>query len=400
MLGRIGMVTLIIALVLALYGLGALLYASSRITRAPVAGLESGEVYHVLVTGSDSRENLTRRQRRQLHVGGDAGGTRTDTIFVLSVRGTSAAMLAFPRDLLVTRCDGSTGRINAASGIGGDSCLVETVSQLSGLPIRHTVEIDFRGFRDVVEAVGGVELCLEDPINDRDAGIDLPAGCQRLNGVDALGYVRVRKIDNDLERIKRQQEFLNALAGEVAAPSTALNPIRLYRTAGAIGGALRADDGLSTLDLLRLAVGARGVAAGGIVAETVPADAATVGGASVLDVNRPAADALFERFRSGAIFDDMPRSRRTVAPGDVELVVLNGSGVDGLAGRTAEQLTALGFTVRDVGNASDTTTSVVRYPPGQLAEARTVAEHVPGGGVEVEEDGDVADVTLVIGTSR
>jgi LCP family protein required for cell wall assembly len=385
--------------VLVLYGLGALLYTSSRVTRDPVEGLSRGNVYNVLVTGSDSRADLTRRQQRQLNVGRDIGGIRTDTIFVLSIRGGRTAMLAFPRDLFVTRCDGSSGRINGATSIDGTSCLVETVSQLSGLPIRHTVQINFRGFRDVVNAVNGVELCLDRPISDRDAGIDLPEGCQQLNGVDALGYVRVRKIDNDLERIKRQQQFLKALAGEIATPATVLNPIRLYGTAGAVGGALTADDSLSSLDMLRLAIGARGVAGGKIIAETVPATPATVGGASVLEVTRPAADTLFERFRSGAIFDDVPASDREVAPEDVEVAVLNGSGVSGLAGRTADQLEALGFTVRDVGNAEPTKTTVVRHPPGQDAEARLVAEQMPGGDVAIEEDAGVGVVTLVLGSS-
>ena len=385
-------------LALALYGLGALLYASSRITREPVDGLSHGRVYHVLVTGSDSRSELTRRQRREFNVGGDAGGTRTDTIFVLSIKGSRAAMLAFPRDLFVTRCDGSSGRINAATGIDGQSCLVETVSSLSGLPIRHSVQIDFRGFRTVVNAVGGVELCLDRPISDRDAGIDLPAGCQVLRGVDALGYVRVRKIDSDLERIKRQQQFLKALAEEVAQPSTVLNPIRFYGTAGAIGSALRADDSLSSIDLLRLAIGGRGVAGGRIVSETVPATPATIGGAAVLQVAQPDADELFERFRSGAIFDEVPSSDRTVAPEDVEVRVLNGSGVEGLAGRTAQELDAAGFTVVDVGNASATTTTVIRYPPGQEAEARTLASQAPGD-VSIEEDSGVEVVTLVLGSS-
>ncbi|CAN5785559.1 hypothetical protein BH23ACT10_BH23ACT10_14170 [soil metagenome] len=388
----------IVVLVLALYGLGALLYASSRITRQPVDGLSSGSVYHVLVTGSDSRENLTRRQRRQLNVGGDPGGTRTDTIFVLSIRGSKAAMLAFPRDLFVTRCDGSSGRINAASSIGDSGCLAQTVSQLSGLPIRHTVQIDFRGFRDVVQAVGGVELCLDRPIKDRDAGIDLPKGCQQLGGTDALGYVRVRKIDNDLERIKRQQQFLKALAGEIATPATVLNPVRLYGTAGAVGGALRADDGLSSIDLLRLAIGSRGVAGGKIITETVPATPTTVGGAAVLQVTQPDADTLFERFRSGSIFDAVGPGDSAVAPEDVELAVLNGSGVEGLAGTTADELRARGFTVSNVGNAPPIPTTIVRYPPGQEAEAQLVADQVPGGGVTIEEDTEVNLVTVVLGS--
>lgn len=394
------MTVLIVVLILALYGLGALLWASRNITRVPVEGLEHGSVYHVLVTGSDSRSNLSRREQRELSTGRDVGGERTDTIFVLSVRGTRAAMLAFPRDLLVTRCDGTQGRINAATTIGGQSCLVQTVSQLSGLPIRHSIQIDFQGFRDVVDAVGGVEVCLDNPIRDRDAGIDLPAGCQELAGANALGYVRVRKIDNDFERIKRQQQFLKALASEVATPATVLNPFRLYPTAGAMGGALTADDNLSSVDLLRLAVGGRGIAGGRILAETVPGTPTFIGGAAVLQVQEGAAEALFEQFRTGEVFDEVPSTDRTVAPEDVEMVVLNGSGIEGLAGRTADELTALGFTVRDVGNADPTSTTVVRYPPGQEAEARTIATQAPGEtDIPVEEDSGVNTVTLVLGSS-
>jgi LCP family protein required for cell wall assembly len=387
----------VVVALLLLYGLGAVFYASSKITRQPVEGTQSGGVYHVLVTGSDSRENLTDEQRNELNTGA-AGGGRTDTIFVLSVRGSRAAMLAFPRDLFVTLCDGSQARINAATTVGGPGCLVQTVSQVSGLPIAHWVQIDFLGFRDVVDAVGGVELCLDDPINDRDAGIDLPAGCQTLQGPDALGYVRVRKIDNDLERIKRQQEFLQALAGETAQPSTVLNPFAFYGTAGAVGGAVTADDGFSSVDLVRLGLAARGVANGRIVTETVPATDASVGGAAVLQIDDPAAEQVFERFRSGAVLDEAAADDSTVPPEEVELVVLNGSGVEGLAGRTAEELRARGFTVIDVGNAPASQRTVVRYPEGQEPAARTVAAQAPGAlDIAIERDDDVGVVTLVLG---
>jgi LCP family protein required for cell wall assembly len=363
-----------------------------------VAGLGRGDVYHVLVTGSDSRENLSDEQRNELNTG-SAGGERTDTIFVLSIQGTKAAMLAFPRDLFVERCDGSQGRINAATTIDGQGCLVETVSQLSGLPIRHTIKIDFLGFREVVDATNGVRVCLDQPINDRDAGIDLPAGCQRLRGSDALGFVRVRKIDDDLGRIQRQQQFLKALAGEVAQPSTVLNPFRFYSVAGAVGGAINADEGLSSLDIIRLGLGARGIANGRIVTETVPAVPANVGGAAVLQISQAEADDVFERFRSGAIFEEVSTGD-TVAPEDVELDVLNGSGIEGLAGQTAEALETRGFRVREVGNAPDTTTTVVRYPEGQEAQARTVAAEAPGRDVDVEADDNVDVVTLLLGSKQ
>jgi LCP family protein required for cell wall assembly len=204
------LVTLLVVVLVALLLL--VLWVSSRIPTIDVGELAGPtRPMHVLVVGSDSRDELTDEQRRELSTG-SAEGDRTDTIFVLSVQGTRAAMLAFPRDLWVTRCDGSAGRINVAEDIGGATCLVRTVRDVSGLDVQHYVRVTFGGFVDIVDAVGGVELCLEDPINDRDAGIDLPAGCQVLEGPDALGYVRVRKIDDDLGRIQRQQTFLQALA--------------------------------------------------------------------------------------------------------------------------------------------------------------------------------------------
>jgi hypothetical protein len=185
----------------------------------------------------------------------------------------------------------------------------------------------------------------------------------------------------------------------VAQPSTVLNPFRFYGVAGAMGGALRADDGLSSFDLMRLGLGARGIANGQIVAETVPSVPDNVGGAAVLQVT-PEAETVFERFRTGSVFEEVPTGDATVAPEDVELVVLNGSGVEGLAGQTADALESRGFVVRDVGNADPTTTTVVRYPEGQEAQARTVAAQVPGGGVDVEQDDGVNVVTLVLGSEQ
>src|SRR6056297_1054617 len=190
-----------------------MLWANAQIPRQEVGGLASrgsGPI-NVLLVGSDSREDLSDDERRELSTG-SAEGERTDTIILLSVDGGDVALLSFPRDLWVTRCDGSVGRINAATRVGGPSCLATTVSSLSGIDIHHYATVTFGGFRDLVDAVGGVELCLEAPIADRDAGIDLPAGCQVLDGTDALGFVRVRKIDDDFGRMGRQQEFLRAFA--------------------------------------------------------------------------------------------------------------------------------------------------------------------------------------------
>jgi LCP family protein required for cell wall assembly len=385
---------LIALLAVVLLLLVAVLWVSSRIPTIDVQGLAGpSRPLHVLVVGSDSREELTEEQRRELSTG-SAEGDRTDTIFVLSIQGTSAAMLAFPRDLWVTRCDGSSGRINVAEDLGGASCLVQTVRDVSGLPIQHYVRVTFGGFVDIVDAVGGVELCLDEAISDRDAGIDLPAGCQVLEGPDALGYVRVRKIDDDFGRIERQQRFLQALAREMAAPSTLLNPLRSVPMVNEIGGAVATDQRMGPISLARLGLGFRSLAGGDAPAFTVPAvPARTAGGADVLRMDEAAAEAVFASFRDGSA---LRRSPAELAPEDVQVRVLNGADISGLAGRVGEHLRGRGFDVVEVGNAEPTERTTIRHPAGQREAAELVAAQLPGG-AELTEDTEVAVVTLVLG---
>jgi LCP family protein required for cell wall assembly len=270
--------------------------------REEVTGLAAGgRPLHVLITGSDSREGLSAQERIELTTG-SASGERADTILLLTIDGTNAGLLSFPRVLSVTRCDGSVGRINGALAIGGPGCLVETVRALSGIPVHHHVSVTFGGFRDVVDAVGGVELCLDGPLRDRSAGIDLPAGCQVLDGKDALGFVRVRKIDSDFARVERQQRFLRALAGELVSPRLLVQPWRLVPAVIGVTRAVTVDERLDPLDLARIAIGLRAVAAGDAVTATVPADGfRRSSGASLLRVRQTEASGLFAGFADGSL---------------------------------------------------------------------------------------------------
>lgn len=310
--------------------LGVAAYASSQIERIPVEGLSAaGSQMNILVIGSDSREGLSDEEASQLGTG-TVGGKRTDTIFVLSVRGTEAAMLSFPRDLFVTRCDGSQGRINAAFVIGdGPSCISQTVQQVSGIGITHYMELSFLGFVQIVDAVGGVSVVLDEPISDASAAIELPAGCTRLNGQQALGFVRVRRIDDDLGRIGRQQEFLQELAKEIAKPATLINVPRAFNTAGAVGEALVADEGLGPFDLLRLGLAGRGLAGGGLPTYTATGSFQTIGGAAVIVPDDAANAPLFAAFRDGTVFDDPPPRAEEVGrvPGGVVLASIARSGI-------------------------------------------------------------------------
>jgi LCP family protein required for cell wall assembly len=309
--GGAGRTLLITVLVLALLLLGPPLalaaYASSQVDRRPVDNLGSAPSFlqmNVLVVGSDSRDGLTEEEIREFSTGRAAGG-RADSIMILSVRGTQAAMLSIPRDLYVTRCDGSEGRVNAAFGIGdGPSCLVDSVSQQTGIPVTHYLELNMGSFVRLVDAVGTVEVCIDEPMRDESAAIDLAAGCHDLDRGEALGFVRARKIDDDFGRQGRQQYFVQQLAKEIASPSTALNPLRLFETARSGGRALTADERFGTFDFIRFAIGARGI--GSAPSYKVPADPQTVGGAAMLVQRDGEAEPIYASFRDGSVFRDPP----------------------------------------------------------------------------------------------
>ncbi|CAN5772509.1 hypothetical protein BH24ACT14_BH24ACT14_00380 [soil metagenome] len=326
---RLLLILLVVGLVVVLMGVAAATTAAARMSRVDVKGLQdAGGRMNVLIVGSDSRDQLNEQQRRRLGTG-SADGLRTDTILLLQVQGNRAAMLSFPRDLFVTRCDGSQGRINVAYARGGPSCLVDTVTELSGIPVSHYMEVDFLGFAQIVNAVGGVSVFLDEPLSDRDAHIDLPAGCVTLNGRQALGFVRVRKVDNDLGRIARQQRFVKELAKEAAQPSTLLNPLRLFRTANAAGAALTADRGLGLVDLGKLAWAGRSLGGSRLRSFAVPGTDSVIGGAAVIVPNEAEAERIFRSFRNGSVLE---RKRAASGPSQVDGIELiaetryNGSG--------------------------------------------------------------------------
>lgn len=401
--GRWFGIALVLVLVLPLvYGVGLALHGSNSIERVEVSGLTpSPDTTNILVVGSDSRADLTPEERNALTTGGEVGDERTDTILVLVVDGSRVGILSFPRDLYVERCDGTSQRINTAVQVGGLACLAQTITATSGIGIDHTVQVSFGGFVEVVEAVGGVEVCLEQAIQDTSAGIDLPSGCQQLSGPDALGFVRVRKIDDDLQRIQRQQQFLTSLAQEVADPSTLLVPWRAWDTVGAIGSSLKADDGLGPVELARLGLAARGLASGQVVRATVPTSPQTINGASVL-VEANDAPTVYQAFRTGTVLDRIEGpSGDAQDRADTQVVVLNGAGVGGAAATAGEALVAAGYPEPRLGNAERRQTTVVQHPPQLQAEAARLADDVAGAiGVRPElragAEGDA--VTLVLGT--
>jgi LCP family protein required for cell wall assembly len=224
-----------------------------------------------LLVGSDSRSDLSPEQQAELATGGDVGNGRTDTIMLVHVPGlgssTPTSMVSIPRDSYVEIPGHGSDKINAAFALGGAPLLAQTVEHATGIRVDHYAEIGFAGFAEVVDALGGVTMCPQEPISDPLAGIDLPAGCQKLDGRNALGYVRTRATPRaDLDRMVNQRHFMSALLHRAGSPAVWLNPLRWYPLATGITNALTVDEGAHVWDLARLGWALRG----STVTATVP----------------------------------------------------------------------------------------------------------------------------------
>ncbi|HEX3784847.1 MAG TPA: LCP family protein [Pseudonocardiaceae bacterium] len=239
-----------------------------------------------LIVGSDSRQGLTDAQAAQLHTGdaSDVSGGRTDTIIVLHLpdNSTKPTMVSLLRDSWVTIPGHGKNKINAAYSFGGPSLLVQTVEQATGLRIDHYAEIGLGGFASVVDDVGGVTMCLPQADDDSYAGINLPAGCQNLNGANALGYVRSRHAfaTSDFARTDHQRQFLGALADKIASPGVLLNPFDFFPMISDLPNAITVDNGDHLQNLVGLGWAMRGISNGGVVTTAVPVSGST--GSSLL----------------------------------------------------------------------------------------------------------------------
>ncbi|ORA51241.1 LytTR family transcriptional regulator [Mycolicibacterium celeriflavum] len=255
-----------------------------------------------LLVGSDSRQNLTPEQQAQLATGGDLGDGRTDTILLVHIpgigSGTRTTMVSIPRDSYVSIPGYGSDKINAAFTVGGAPLLAQTVEQATGLRMDHYAEIGFDGFATMVDAVGGVTMCPTEPISDPLAGIDLPAGCQKLDGRSALGFVRSRATPRaDLDRMLHQREFMSALLHRAASPAVLLNPLRWYPMARAATGAVAVNEDDHIWDLARLAWALRG----DVLTTTVPIGEFSGGDSgSVVLWDEDVASRLFEALRTDA----------------------------------------------------------------------------------------------------
>jgi LCP family protein required for cell wall assembly len=215
-----------------------------------------------LLVGSDSREDLSEAERQELATG-NVAGQRTDTILLLHTGDGPTLLMSVPRDSQVEIPGQGEQKINAAYSLGGPELLVQTIEQNTGIRVDGYIEIGLGGFVDVVNSVGGVEVCPDEAVRDDKAGLDIQAGCQELDGPDALGYARTRAFAiGDLQRVQNQREVVGAIADKALSPWTLLNPWRYFQLASSGADSVSIGEDVGPVDLARFAY-ALGRATGG-----------------------------------------------------------------------------------------------------------------------------------------
>jgi LCP family protein required for cell wall assembly len=374
-----------------------------------------GNAENILVMGSDTRDFKGGNK-----FGGEVAGARSDTTIVvhISADGEHATLVSIPRDTYarIPRCKTATGvsdpqwnKFNVAFSVGGPSCTIATVEHLTHIRIDHYVEVNFAGFKSMVDALGGVEVCLSQPINDpivhtssgfHGSGFVKPAGRHVLKGDDALAFVRARYgvgDGSDLGRIKNQQLFLSSMIRKATSKGLLFHPFSLYKFLNAATKSIETDPGFGLPQLKDLAGELHGLRPGKVALLTVPLSDPNayvdIGGvqASVVFWDKARARALWQALahdrplpgtepRPKPSGTSSPTPRLVVAPSAIHVRVLNGTGENGLAARVADDLRARGFVVDEIGDADSTgyAESVVRYGTDKRESSETLAASVPG----------------------
>ncbi|WP_438947912.1 LCP family protein [Streptomyces durbertensis] len=358
---------------------------------------------NILVVGSDSRDGMGDKYGKGFTT------MQSDTLMVVHIAANRewATVVSLPRDswVEIPSCQQDEGnsskphhsKINEAYALGGmngdvsgaAACAIRTVEHNTGLRIDHFMSMDFQGFKGMVDAVDGVEVCPEEPIDDKKAHLKMDAGCQTIKGEKALGYVRARYSlgdGSDTSRIGRQQEFMSSLAKK--AQSKLGDPKALFDFMEAFTSSLTTDRELAGVrPLYDLARSVQGIPTNRLTFLTVP------NYPRERDVPSDRANVVWQYPQAEELFTSLAEDREVdkkkleaaaeesaaLTPAQVRVSVLNGTATPGRAAEVAAQLRAAGFQVVTTGNApSPSERTTVEYPQGLRAHASVLSGRVPG----------------------
>jgi LCP family protein required for cell wall assembly len=393
------------------------------LTQADVIGSDEGEkpadgARDILLVGMDSRVDaqgnpLPKEMLAKLNAGVSDGELNTDTIILVHVPndGKGAVAISMPRDSYVTIPGFGQHKINSAYARGkaaarkelqeqgvtdekelelrsnqeGAKTLIATVEALTGQTIDNYASINLLGFYEITNAIGGVEVCLNQATSDSYSGANFKAGKQTIKGADALAFVRQRHglLRGDLDRVVRQQVFLAGLANRVLSAGTLTDPAKLNELTDAISKSVVVNKGW---DILSFAQQMKGLTGGQIQFRTIPIvtpEYETPDGMAVQ------VDPVEVRNFVAKLSGRKPEENsQAPAPSEITVDVYNTSNIEGLAGSVAESLAAQGYLQGEVANDVPRETSVVQAAEGELASAQAVADAL-GGEFAVEETADV-----------
>jgi len=397
-----------LVVVISLVGYGLYLKLDHNLNVTDVGGLTHRSEYgvqNILILGSQTRNGQGRG------FGYDPNTNLSDNLLLvhLDATHTHATVVSIPRDTMVYEpaCKSRLGRgivpaqqqaiIDGAMNLGGPTCAVVTVEHLTQIPMDHFIEFDFNSFRAMVDTLGGVEVCLPQAVNDPFSNLHLTAGRHLITGNQALAFVRTRHgvgDGSDLGRIELQQEFFSSLIQKVKSQGTLDNPLKLYDIADTATKAVTVDPGLGSISrLLSLAATLRNLHTNNVTFITMP---------TILDpanTNRllpeePEDDMIWRMLQTGTLWHG---ALPTPPSSSVAVSVLNGTGIAGLAARTAAGLKKLGFRVSKVGDAPPAATTTVSYAGSAVAGG---AYRLMGAlqQAPVVQDGAPGPVTLTLGS--
>jgi LCP family protein required for cell wall assembly len=394
----------------------------------------TGSDLNVLLVGVDSRTDaqgrpLSKQVLTELRSGAEDGVLNSDTIILLHVPadGSKATAISIPRDSYVNIPGYGKNKINYAypaatleaasklraegddpvtvekeSRTAGRSELVKTVEKFTGAKVDHYAEVNLLGFYNLTNAIGGVQVCLKNPVQEYRSGADFPAGLQTISGGAALAFVRQRYglPQSDFSRIRRQQAFLAGVAHKILSAGTLTSPSRLQGLINAAKQAVVLDSGW---DILSFARQASNIAGGNIEFVTIPTTGQTSNQHGDVVTVDPDEVRQFVARKTGAAPESAPGpdsapgsdgsddSTNAVSPSSLSVDVRNGTGRSGLAGQVASRLSKLGYQRGKVDNVAEPSASTVHYPPGHHDAGSQVAKVL---GVQTKQDADVPADTV------
>ena len=422
-------VILLVASVAGIFGFAARNLAGNiealEVISSPKPVAETGPL-NILLMGTDTRTDQGGGFGSEVEYGG-TGRSDTSILIHLANDRKSAIAVSIPRDSVVnipacTKADGTTvaertDLFNSAFASAGPACTVRTIETLTGVTINHAVIVDFIGFSNVVDALGGIKVCLTEAIDEpveNGAGIQLPAGIQVVDGKNALGLMRARYSladGSDLRRIERQQELISITIDQITDMNLITDLPALYKVLNAATSSLRMDPGLSDLDsLVTLSTSLSSMGSQNVSFVTVPYESTPDGNrvqwtesanelwsAIINDTGWPPSEVV-------AVETTAPSTETeniVVKPSDVSTIVLNGTRRAGFAALTSDFLKTQGVNVAEVGNApnKDTAESVIVHTSGNALKAQLIGQLL--GITNIAEDPELtgADVAIILGNN-